>query len=133
MPFWEAIRTGFRKYAEFRGTARRSEFWWWILFAVLVHAALNAVPVWHLGMMSAGFGQGDGLSGVWTVVALLPTLAVTVRRLADAGYARAHILWVLLPLAGLIVLAVLCTQPSRNSVQPPGARSDSPAVHEFGT
>jgi uncharacterized membrane protein YhaH (DUF805 family) len=29
MSFGEAIRTVFRKYAEFTGRATRSEFWWW--------------------------------------------------------------------------------------------------------
>ena len=36
MTFVDAIRTGFTKYAEFRGVAKRSEYWWFFLFSFLV-------------------------------------------------------------------------------------------------
>ena len=39
MSFGEAIRTCFRKYVDFNGRARRSEFWYWVLFTVLVGMA----------------------------------------------------------------------------------------------
>lgn len=48
MTFVEAIQAVVRKYADFEGVAKRPEFWWWTLFAVLVSAALsvfNAVPI----------------------------------------------------------------------------------------
>ena len=42
MTFFESIRTVIRKYADFTGTASRSEFWWWMLFDILVLAAGSA-------------------------------------------------------------------------------------------
>jgi uncharacterized membrane protein YhaH (DUF805 family) len=41
MTFADSIRTCFAKYADFNGTASRSEFWWFQLFLVLVCAALS--------------------------------------------------------------------------------------------
>lgn len=114
MRFDQAITAGFRNYAEFGGRARRPEFWWWVLFTALVSAALNALPVWPMMWMPwhGSFQPGSGLAGAWSIAVLLPTLGLTVRRLRDAGYGWGHLFWLLLPLAGLIVLIVLCAQPS---------------------
>ncbi|WP_082487886.1 DUF805 domain-containing protein [Leifsonia sp. Root112D2] len=117
MSFGQSIQTVFSKYADFHGMARRSEFWWWVLFTSLVSMALSAVPVWGVNM-SGGFSTGS-LSGLWGIAVLLPSLAVTVRRLRDAAYSWGHIFWLLLPFAGAIVLVVLCAQPTRHIV--PGA------------
>ncbi|MGN6742048.1 MAG: DUF805 domain-containing protein, partial [Amnibacterium sp.] len=59
MRFEQAIRSGFRNYAEFGGRASRPEFWWWILFTTIVSAALNALPVWPFASMS-GLHLADG-------------------------------------------------------------------------
>jgi uncharacterized membrane protein YhaH (DUF805 family) len=115
MRFDQAIASGFRNYARFDGRAGRAEFWWWVLFTALVSAALNALPAWPLMAMPwwhGSFQPGGGLSGVWSIAVLLPTLGLTVRRLRDAGHGWGHLFWLLLPLAGLIVLIVLCAQPS---------------------
>ena len=53
MSFAQSIRSGFRGYAEFSGTASRAEFWWWILFTVIVASALAALPM-------PTFGVADG-------------------------------------------------------------------------
>jgi uncharacterized membrane protein YhaH (DUF805 family) len=108
MTFQESIRAVPQKYAEFSGKASRSEFWWWILFAILVASALNVLDVVQVGQNSS---VGAILSGIWGFVILLPTLAVTVRRLREAGYVWTNIFWVLLPFAGLIVLAIYLSKP----------------------
>lgn len=115
MRFEQAIRAGFRNYAEFGGRASRPEFWWWILFTALVTAALNALFAWPLTVVPGFHGpvQPGGVAGAWSIAVLLPTLGVTVRRLRDAGYGWGHLFWVLAPIVGLVVLAVLCAQPPR--------------------
>jgi len=120
MTFGRSIQTVFTRYAEFGGRAGRPEFWWWILFTTLVSAVLSPVPTWSFELSEGAVLTGPTLSGLWSLVVLLPTIAVTVRRLRDAGYAWTHALWLLIPLAGLIVVAVLCAQPSRLAM-----RSDS--------
>jgi uncharacterized membrane protein YhaH (DUF805 family) len=118
MHFGQAITTNFRKYADFSGRAARPEFWWWVLFTAVVTAVLDALPTWPTMLASPAMMWGDttgrtsGLATAWSIAVLLPTLAATVRRLRDAGFRWGHLFWILLPLAGLIVLVVLCAQRS---------------------
>ncbi|MGN6742712.1 MAG: DUF805 domain-containing protein, partial [Amnibacterium sp.] len=114
----------------------RPEFWWWILFTTIVSAVLNALPVWPFAWTSgmhlangttvpvAVPGSG-GLGAAWSIAVLLPTLGLAVRRLRDAGYGWGHLFWLLLPIAGLIVVIVLLAQPSLR--QPLSAPPQEPA------
>ena len=43
MTFSEAIQSGFRNYVGFSGRAARSEYWYWILFVVMVAIAAGIV------------------------------------------------------------------------------------------
>ncbi len=109
MSFTQSIETNFRKYAEFTGRASRPEFWWFALFTALVSAALNSLV---FITPNGTFDFGSGMSGLWAVVVLLPSLAVAVRRLRDAGRRWTELFWILLPIAGLIVLIVHLCDPS---------------------
>ena len=73
MSFGEAIKSVFSKYATFSGRARRSEFWYFFLFNVLVSLVLSIIPFLSI------------LSFIWALGVLVPTLAVTVRRFHDIG------------------------------------------------
>jgi uncharacterized membrane protein YhaH (DUF805 family) len=110
MSFGEAIQTVFHEYAEFTGRATRAEFWWWALFNVLVAAALNLFNVIRIGENAY---LGSLLAGVWGIAVLLPSLAVAVRRLRDAGYSWANLFFILVPIAGIVVLATLWAQPTK--------------------
>ncbi len=120
--FPQSIVTVLRAYAEFRGRASRAEFWWFALFAFLVSTALNSLNV---VTPDGTVYLGASLSGFWSIGILLPSLAVAIRRLRDAGFAWGHIFWLLLPVAGLIVLIVLLAQPPRSAE--PGAPATPPA------
>lgn len=103
----DAIRAVFTRYAMFEGRATRAEFWYFTLFSVLVTiglAFLSIVPI-------LGYLAGLGFF-VWGLGILLPTLALSVRRLRDAGLHWAWILLSLLPF-GVIALIVLWCQPSK--------------------
>ncbi|MFH8250310.1 DUF805 domain-containing protein [Microbacterium sp. B2969] len=120
MSFGQAISIVFKKYTEFPGRAPRSEFWWWIVFTTLVSMLLTSIPtpVWTItDQGQLALTMTTALASMWAIAVLLPTLAVTVRRLRDAGYGWGHLFWVLLPIAGAIVLIVLCAQPTRLAVQ----------------
>lgn len=130
MSFGEAIRTVFSKYAEFEGRAGRPEFWWWALFSALVSSALNVFSVIPLGVPTeygAVASVGSVLTGLWGLAVLLPGLAVTVRRLRDAGYGWPNIFWILLPIAGLIILIVYLTKPSQYAAPPATVTPAPPA------
>ncbi|MFE6964168.1 DUF805 domain-containing protein [Agromyces sp. NPDC057679] len=113
MSFGDAITTVLRKYADFNGRAARPEFWWWILFYALVAAALGVFNVIPIGDASS---LGAVLSSLWGIAMLLPTLAVIVRRLRDTGQSWGHVFWLLVPIAGLIVLAIMLSQPGKPGV-----------------
>jgi uncharacterized membrane protein YhaH (DUF805 family) len=112
MSFGEAIQTVVRKYAEFEGRAGRAEFWWWTLFYVLVASALGLFSVVPFG---EGANLGWLLTSLWGLAALLPNLAVAVRRLRDAGYGWGHMFWILVPFAGLVVLVIFWVQPTKDA------------------
>ncbi len=59
---------------------------------------------------------GSVLTGLWALAVLLPTLAVMVQRLRDAGLGWPHLLWILVPVAGIILLLVLLALPSKATV-----------------
>jgi len=109
MSMGESLRTVLGKYAEFSGRAPRPEFWWWVLFTALVSSALNLLAVLPVGEDSS---VGAILAGLWGFAILLPTLAVAVRRLRDAGKSWAYLLFGLVPVAGIIIVAVLLAQPT---------------------
>ncbi|MEJ6506857.1 MAG: DUF805 domain-containing protein [Microbacteriaceae bacterium] len=103
MSFGSAIATGFRKYADFTGSASRSEFWWFNLFLVL--ASIGVGAIW------------DSLQLAWFVAGLLPYLAVGVRRLRDAGFAWGLIFIGLVPFVGTVVMIVLWVQPTKQPAE----------------
>jgi uncharacterized membrane protein YhaH (DUF805 family) len=99
--------TAVRKYAVFRGRARRKEYWMFVLVSV----ALSFV-VGLLGAM-AGVESDEGatlLGLAYTVALLPPALGVSVRRLHDTGRSGWWVLVALVPLLGALVLFVFHVQ-----------------------
>jgi uncharacterized membrane protein YhaH (DUF805 family) len=98
--FGEAIKNGFQNYANFRGVASRSEFWYWTLFTVLVSLGTSIVDsAIGLALDMQAFTLVNTLG---SLALLLPGLAVAVRRFHDAGFSA---WWYSIPqVATLIVL-----------------------------
>ena len=93
-----------KKYAVFSGRARRAEYWYFVLFNIIVAIVLSLIDT-LLGTFN--FMQGVGLlSGLYSLAVLIPTLAVTVRRLHDIDRTGWWIFINLIPLIGFIVLLV---------------------------
>src|SRR5690606_37283624 len=100
MGFGEAVSACFSKYASFQGRARRSEFWYFQLFAILlaiVTGFVDGVAFPDLAMM--GVLPLNSLAGL---IMLLPGISVLVRRLNDTNRSGFHFWWLLLPLIGWI-------------------------------
>ena len=93
-----------KKYATFEGRARRKEYWFFVLFNVLAIIVLEILDV-VLGTFSKETGFGL-LSGLYAIAVLLPSLAVTVRRLHDTDRSGWWILINFIPLIGAIVLLI---------------------------
>ncbi len=104
-----------KQYAVFKGRARRKEYWFFILFNLIASLLLTLVD-FMTGSLDAELGMGL-LSGLYSLAVLIPSLAVTVRRLHDTGRTGWWLLIGLIPLIGAIVLLVfmlLDSQPGDN-------------------
>src|SRR3954451_3952120 len=91
-----------KKYAVFSGRSRRMEFWYFVLFNIIVAVVLALIDTLlgtTIGVSSFGL-----LSGIYSLAVLIPTLAVTVRRLHDIDRTGWWIFINLIPLIGTIVL-----------------------------
>jgi len=102
MNFGQAITTCMSKFVTFSGRAKRSEFWWFYLFTVLVSwgAVIVGSAMFPYDPISA-----MTLSNIVSLVFLLPTLAAGSRRLHDIGKSG---WWQLLMLTiiGIILLII---------------------------
>jgi uncharacterized membrane protein YhaH (DUF805 family) len=89
-----------RRYAQFSGRSRRKEYWFFTLFFVLASIVALGLDM-ALGTMDEETGAGL-LGGLLTLALLLPSIAVTIRRLHDTGRSGWWILIFLIPVIGLV-------------------------------
>ena len=93
-----------KKYAVFSGRSRRAEYWYFVLVNLIVVIVLSLIDT-LLGTFNVVQGVGL-LSGIYGLAVLIPSLAVTVRRLHDIDRTGWWIFINLIPLIGTIVLLV---------------------------
>ncbi len=108
-----------KKYAVFGGRSRRKEYWYFVLFNVIVSLVLSAVDA-LLGTFSSASNVGL-LSGIYGLAVIVPSIAVSVRRLHDIDRTGWWVLIGLVPVIGTIVLlvfAVLEGTPGENRFGP---------------
>ena len=119
MSFGTAIGSFFSKYATFSGRARRSEFWYSVLFTTLVSAVIGAIwPGTVVVVDGMSFPQSSLQSNLWQLAILVPSLALTWRRLHDAGRKGTYYLFILIPIVGWIMLFIQLVKDSQ-----PGANA----------
>lgn len=126
MGFTDAVGRCLGNYATFAGRARRSEFWYFWLFNLLVQIVAS-------GMDNMLLGGAGVLSAVASLALLLPGLAVSARRLHDGGRSGWWLLIGLVPLVGVILLIIWYVGrgedgPNRFGADPRAALAD-PAAH----
>jgi len=122
MGFGGAIATCFRKYVDFTGRARRSEFWFFYLFYCLVGLGLGIIDIAIFGIERGIFP----LTWLTSLVFFIPWLAALVRRLHDRDYSGWRVLLYLIPLVGpILVIIWLCMRgtmgPNRFGPDPLGS------------
>ena len=71
-----------KKYAVFSGRSRRREYWYFVLFNIIVGIVLGWIDA-LLGTRGSYYAGAGLLSGIYSLAVLIPTLAVSVRRLHD--------------------------------------------------
>jgi uncharacterized membrane protein YhaH (DUF805 family) len=109
MTFAEAVKSGFRNYVNFSSRAARSEYWYWILFSILMSFGSKLID---LAMFSH-----KGISPINTLVALallLPSLAVSVRRLHDLDFSGWWFLLVFTGIGAFVLLGWFCLRGRRD-------------------
>ena len=103
MDFSEAVKSVYSNYAKFDGRSRRSEYWYFTLFTVLVYIAV-LILAQFMGRTAMI------LLYAFALASLIPGIAVTVRRLHDTDRSGWWILIDLIPLIGAIILIVFLVQ-----------------------
>jgi uncharacterized membrane protein YhaH (DUF805 family) len=105
MDFFNYYIGVFKKYATFSGRARRSEYWYFVLFNTIISFAMLFID----GALGTA-----ALNPLYSLVALVPSIAVAVRRMHDVGKSG----WfILIPIYNLI-LAVTDSEAGTNEYGP---------------
>lgn len=95
--FLEAIEQYFIRYVDFHGRSRRSEFWF---------------AVWFISFVSSICFMFGMIGFVWWLLTVIPTAAISVRRLHDVGLPGTRLFLVLIPIFGFLLLVFLFLMPS---------------------
>jgi uncharacterized membrane protein YhaH (DUF805 family) len=82
-----------KNYVNFDGRARRSEYWYYTLFIVIISIVLT--------FADAAIGSEQGILGlIFSLGTLLPSIAVGIRRMHDVGKSGWYIL---IPIYNLVL------------------------------
>ena len=113
-----AYKNFFKGYVDFTGRSKRSEYWWiWLTNMILLVPFYSAYfkalanPRNETALMALG-----GIAIIYMIFGLalmLPMLALTVRRLRDAGFHWALIFIIFIPIVGSLALLVLLAMPTK--------------------
>lgn len=105
-----------KKYALFTGRAGRREYWMFVLVSFVIAIAISV----GLGIVASA-DVASIVSLVYALAVLLPSIAVSVRRLHDIGRSGWWLLIALVPFIGVIVLLIfylLDSQSGENKYGP---------------
>ena len=115
-----AIKNFFKGYVDFSGRSTRADYWWiWLANIILsipfymAYGAAMANPDSEAAIMTLGLIGFVYL--IFGLAVLLPGLALTVRRLRDAGFHWALIFVAFIPMVGGIALLILFAMPTKET------------------
>ena len=98
-----------KKYAVFDGRARGKEFWFFALISFIASCCLEIIGTLISGSEYSSFT--GALTGLYSLAVLLPSVGVTIRRLHDTNKSGWLILLCLVPVAGAVIVLILCAMP----------------------
>lgn len=127
----------FENYANFSGRARRSEYWYFrlvtaIIFFLFIVSMIVLYVTTNSGPLAVGLGFG--LLSLYSLLTLVPSLSVTVRRMHDIGKSGWTFLVAFIPLVGPIWLLVLLATEgdSGDNYYGRDPKSDNEEINEIG-
>ena len=106
MSFGSALASFWRNYAVFSGRARRSEFWWAMLFLVALAFPISVIDVLVSPDAVALIGLGP-ISVLFLLIVLVPYASLFVRRLHDVGLSTWLVFVTLIPVAGFVFSLII--------------------------
>ena len=124
MGFGESISAGFANYFNFRTRATRSEYWYFILFNMIVYIGLAIIDTVTGMKLGSGETAPGLLSTLYSLGVFLPGIGVSIRRLHDTDRSGLWMLISLIPCIGGIIVLVYMIQagtPGENKFGPPPA------------
>ena len=96
----EAVKTCLKKFFDFKGRARRSEYWWFVLFVVIVSSAFSYASLLLPFLSIVGM--------ICSLLLMIPQLAAMTRRLHDTGRSGWWVaILAIFYVASLVSLAIL--------------------------
>jgi len=102
-----------KRYADFQGRSRRKEYWFFVLFIIIVAVVLGLVEG-ILGMSGTVGGAYGPLTLIFLLAIIVPSIAVQVRRFHDQDKSGWFVLLGLIPfIGGLIVLVFMFLEGTR--------------------
>ena len=117
----EAYKKFWKGYVDFEGRSTRSDYWFVYLVNVLITFAYFLLQAVFGGLVAVT--ESSFLAVIsfiilfiffaFGIAAILPGIAVTVRRLRDAGYNWPYIFVAFIPFVGWIILIVLLCKPTK--------------------
>ena len=127
----------FENYANFKGRARRSEYWYFTLAQILILISLIVIGALLGSFFDNALGgliTGYMIYSFYSLATIIPTLAVVVRRLHDVGKSGWFYFIVLIPVVGAIWLLILsCTEGDRGANDyGPDPKDDFEEISEIG-
>ena len=128
----EAYKKFWKGYDDFRGRSTPSDYWFAFSAHVLIFFAYLLLDgVFERILSATGSMDVFTISVIllliffaYGVAAVLPCIAIAVRRLRDAGYHWAYIFIPLIPFVGIFILIFLLCQPTK--VEVPFNNVDNP-------
>jgi uncharacterized membrane protein YhaH (DUF805 family) len=119
MGFGQAIQAGFTNYFNFKGRSTRSAYWYFVLFLFIVGFVTAIVDVLLFDARTIG-----PINGIFSLATIIPSVALSVRRLHDIGRTGWWVLLGAIPIVGWIILIIWACQPTvpqTNEYGPPPA------------
>lgn len=103
-----------KNYFNFSGRTRRKDFWLATLMNIIISAIISVIltKTGSTGQIDPNTGLAilvpwaSAVSGIWSLVNLIPGISLFTRRMHDTGKRFWYFLWLFLPFAGFIIVLV---------------------------
>jgi uncharacterized membrane protein YhaH (DUF805 family) len=121
----------FENYSNFKGRARRSEYWYFSLASALIGIILGIVD--SVSGLTFGVGETGIIGSLYSLLVFLPGLAVMVRRLHDVGKSGWFLLIAFTCIGIIWLLVLFCTEGDQGENQyGPDPKNEIDEIDEIG-